>query len=203
MFLNGLGNLHDVGGEDATWNGDPAEVVPQLERQHHDVDPGDLRDGDGVGNRQRSLQDTVHTSQGLVELNNTGNGLVLVKTNLERLIVDDAVDVAGEMVQDFERQVTKGLLGALDPLAGVRLGECDTEVFTNSLDLLLFSRPGDFEIGSAGKGIEVFDAIAEIRVVDTRFEAEPVLDGAGKGVEEVECRELVEQILLSEVAFAL
>ena len=154
------GNLHDVGSEDTTWNGDPAEVVPKLERQHHNVNPSNLRNGDGVGNRQGSLQNAVHTSQGLIELYNTGDSLVLVETNFERFVVDDAVDVAGKVVQDLEGQVTKRLLGALDPLAGVRLGECDTKVFTNSLDLLLVARPRDFEIGSAGKSIQVLDAVA-------------------------------------------
>ena len=174
-----------------------------MERQHHNVDPGNLRDGDGVGNGQRSLKNTVHTGEGLVELNNTGNGLVLVETNLERFVVDDAVDVAGEMVQDLERQVTQRLLGALDPLAGVRFGECDAEVFTNSLDLLLVSWLGDIKLSSAGESVQVLNAVAEIGVVDTRFKAEPVFNGAGKGVEKVECRELVEKIFLSEFAFAL
>jgi len=173
-----------------------------LERQHHDVDPGDLRDGNGVGDRQRSLENTIHTSEGLVELNNTGNGLVLVETNFECFVVDDAVDIAGEMVQDFERQVTERLLGALDPLTGVRLGECDAEVFTNSLDLLLVSWLGDIKLSSAGESVQVLNAVAEIGVVDTGFKAEPVLDRAGEGVEKVECRELVEKIFLSEVAFA-
>ena len=149
------------------------------------------------------MQDTVHTSKGLVQLYNTGDSLVLVETDFERFIVDDAVDVAGKVVQNLKRQVTKRLLGTLNPLAGVGLGECNTKVFANGLDLLLVARLGNFEVSSAGKSIQVFDAVAKIRVVDTRLEAEPVLYRAGKGVKQVERRKLVEQVLLSKFAFAL
>lgn len=43
----------DVRCEDASGDRDPAEVVPQLEWEHQYVDPGDLRDGDGVGDWER------------------------------------------------------------------------------------------------------------------------------------------------------
>lgn len=45
----------DVGGEDGAGDGDPAQVVPHLEGKHHDVDPGDLGDGDGVGDGERGV----------------------------------------------------------------------------------------------------------------------------------------------------
>jgi hypothetical protein len=64
-------------------------------------------------------------------------GLVLVEADFQRVVVDDAVHVAGQVVQDFERQVSERLLGALDPLAGVRLGERDTEIFAHSFGLAL------------------------------------------------------------------
>lgn len=57
---NGCESNDDVCGEDATRDRDPAEIVPELEGKHHDVDPGDLRDGDGVGDRQGGLEDAVH-----------------------------------------------------------------------------------------------------------------------------------------------
>jgi hypothetical protein len=50
----------DVGCEDAAWDCDPAEVVPELEGEHEHVDPGDLGDGDGVGDWEGGLEDAVH-----------------------------------------------------------------------------------------------------------------------------------------------
>jgi hypothetical protein len=46
-------------------------------------------------------------------------GLVLVEADFECFVFDDGVDVAGQMVQNLKRQVTKRLFGALDPLARV------------------------------------------------------------------------------------
>lgn len=197
-----MGNLHDVSCEDTAGNSDPAKTIPQLERQHHDVDPGDLRNGDRIGNRQRGLQDTVHTDKGFVELDDAGNGLVLVQTNIQGVVFDEAVNIGGDVVEDFERQVTERLLGALDPLAGVGLGKGDAEVFTNGLQLLLISGSGDVDFGSTSKGVEELNTVAEIRVVDTRLKSKPVLDGAGICVEQIKGRQLVKQVFLTKLALA-
>jgi hypothetical protein len=74
----------DVGGEDTSGNGDPAEVIPELEGQHHYVDPGDLGNGDGVGDRQGSLEDTVHSGEGFIELDNSGDCESVRSGNAER-----------------------------------------------------------------------------------------------------------------------
>lgn len=196
-------NLHDIGCEDTTGNSDPAKTIPQLERQHHDVDPGDLRNSNRIGNRQRGLQDTVHTNKGFVELDDAGNRLVLVQTNIQGLVFDDAVNIGRDVVEDFERQVTERFLGALDPLAGIGLGKSDAEVFTNGLQLLLISGSGDVDFGSTSKGVEELNTVAEIGVVNTRLESKPVLDGAGICVEQIEGRQLVKQVFLTKVAVAL
>jgi hypothetical protein len=82
------------------------------------------------------LEYAIHASESFVELDDTSDyivldysawkendrvltSLVLIEANLESLVVDDTVDVAGDVVQDLKRQVTKRLLGALDPLARV------------------------------------------------------------------------------------
>jgi hypothetical protein len=57
----------DVRGEDAAGDGHPAEIVPHLEGKHHDVDPGDLGDGDGVGDGERGVEDAVDTDEDVVE----------------------------------------------------------------------------------------------------------------------------------------
>lgn len=86
------------------------------------------------------MQDTVHTSKGLVQLYNTGDSLVLVETDFERFIVDDAVDVAGKVVQNLKRQVTKRLLGTLNPLAG--LDSANVTPRYSPTALIFFLSPG-------------------------------------------------------------
>jgi hypothetical protein len=106
---------------------------------------------------------------------NERTSFILVETDLEGLAVDYAVDVAGEVVQDLERQVTERLLEALDPLVGVRLGECNAQEFSNLLGFALWSWPGDVTVGGLGECIEKLDALAEIGVVDAGLESEAVL----------------------------
>jgi len=90
------------------------------------------------------------------------------------------------MVQDLERQVSKRLLRALDPLAGVRLGESNTKVLSHSFGLALVRRSRNINVSSFGESVEEFDALTEIGVVDTRLESESVFYRARKGIEEVE-----------------
>lgn len=111
--------------------------------------------------------------------------MVLVETDLERLIVNDGVDITGQMIQDLERQISKWLLGALDPFAGVGLCECNTKIFSNSLGLACFGRCRDVNIGCFGECVKELDALAEIGVVDTRLKSKPVLHRTCKGVEQV------------------
>jgi hypothetical protein len=63
----------DVGGEDAAGDGHPVEVVPHLERKHHDIDPGDLGDGDGVGDGERGVENAVDTDKDIVEGHDGGD----------------------------------------------------------------------------------------------------------------------------------
>ena len=132
------------------------------------------------------MQDTVHTSKGLVQLYNTGDSLVLVETDFERFIVDDAVDVAGKVVQNLKRQVTKRLLGTLNPLAGVGLGESDTQEFTGGLELAVRACLGDVYFSGLCESVEVLDALLEVGVVNTRLKSKSVLDSACVCVEKVQ-----------------
>lgn len=120
-----------------------------------------------------------------LELGRTG--LVLVKTNLQSFVVDKAVHVTREVVENFEREVTERLLGLLDPLAGVRLSKSDTKIFSDSLGLVLLARSGDVDIGGFGESVEERDALFEIWVVNAWLKSKSVLDRASKCVEEVEC----------------
>lgn len=186
-FATNSGKTNDnIRGKDTAGNSNPAKGFPELEGKHHNVHPGDLRDSDGIGDWERCLENTIHTGEGFVELNNTGDGLVLVKTNFEGFVVNDAVDIAGDVIKDFEREVTKRLLGALYPLTRVGLGESDTKIFANSLDLPLLLWFGDINLSSLGKSVQELDPLAKIGVINTRLESKPVLDRAGKGVKEVQ-----------------
>lgn len=49
----------DVRGDKGTGDSDPAQFLVQLERQDHHVQPGDLRDGDAVSKRERSVEDAI------------------------------------------------------------------------------------------------------------------------------------------------
>lgn len=112
--------------------------------------------------------------------------MVLVETDLEGLVVDDAVDVGREVVQDLEWQVAEGLLGALDPLTGVRLGKRNAQEFTSRLQFAVFAGLGNVDFSSLGEGVEILDALLEVRVVNTRLESKSVLDGTRKRVKEVQ-----------------
>lgn len=86
--------------------------------------------------------------------------MILVETNLQGLVLNDAVNVAGQMVQDFKRKIAKRLLGALDPLARVGLCKGNAEVLANRLRFALIRRPWDIHISSFGKSIKELDAFA-------------------------------------------
>lgn len=97
--------------------------------------------------------------------------LVVVETILKGFVLVDVFDVGGQVVQNFKRKVTERLLGALDPLARVRLGEGDTQVLARSLKLTRFLSLGNIGFGRFRKGFEVLDTVPEIVVVDTGLEA--------------------------------
>ncbi len=147
-------------------------------------------------------------------------GLVLVKTYLESVVVDDAVDVCGEMVEDLKRQVTKRLLGALDPLARVGLGECDTQELSSGLQLAVIVCLGNVDFGSLCESVQILDTLLEVGVVNTRLKSESVLDSTCVGVEKVQsssahaksagvnCRialdiQLFKKVFLAQLALAL
>jgi len=107
--------------------------------------------------------------------------LVMVQAVLERLVLVHVLDVGGQVVQDLEREVAEGLLGALDALAGVGFGEGDAQVLACGFDFGGFLCGGDFGLSGFGKGLEVFDAGLEVGVVDAGLEAELMEEGAGVG----------------------
>jgi hypothetical protein len=112
--------------------------------------------------------------------------LVVVQSNLERLVRVDILDIGSKMAQNLKRQVTKRFLGALNSLARVGLSKGQSQVLASSLDTARLAGLGDLGFGNFSKGLEVFNAIFEVCVVDAGLEAELVHDGAGEGYNEVE-----------------
>ena len=102
------------------------------------------------------------------------------------------------MAEDLERQVSEGLLGALDPLAGVGFGKSNTQRLSHSLRPARFLRLGNFGFGGFGEGLEVLDAILEVGIIDTGLEAELVQDGASEGNDEIESRTATWLVLFSK-----
>jgi hypothetical protein len=90
------------------------------------------------------------------------------------------------VVQDFQRQVSQGLLRPLDELARVRLRERHAQIFTGRLPRGLLRGENVVTIMRfLGEGIEVSDQTGEILVADIRFESELVLERDRKGEDEV------------------
>jgi hypothetical protein len=73
-FAADSGDAEDnVGSEDASRNCHPSEVFPELEGQHHYVDPGYLRDGDGVGDWKWGLEDAFYADEHFIQLDDRGD----------------------------------------------------------------------------------------------------------------------------------
>lgn len=121
----------DVGAEDGARDRDPAEGVPELEGERDDVGPGDLGDGDGVGDRERGVDDAFGAGEDLVEGGEVGQDHALVDAVGEGLVRDGGFDVGGEVVQDLEGEVAEVLAllaGALDVFPRVGFEELEAEV---------------------------------------------------------------------------
>ena len=84
-------------------------------------------------------------------------GLILVEGDAESAVGDDALDVGGKVVDDFQRQVSERLLGALDSLTRIRLSECDAQVVAYGLQFTGGMGWWDFRFGGFGEGVEVKD----------------------------------------------
>jgi hypothetical protein len=112
--------------------------------------------------------------------------LILVKADFAGLFSANLINIGGEVVENFERQVSEGLLGALDALTGVRFRKADTQIFSSGLQLSRLMVLGDFRFGLLGEGVEECDAIPQVLVVNARFESELMFHGTCESNDEVE-----------------
>ena len=104
------------------------QALPQLERQREDVHPSDLADGDGIGNRERGIQHALCSREDFGERGEVGEGNALGGTVGEGGVADGALDVGGEVGEDFEGEVAELFRAALDGFAGVALREGEVKV---------------------------------------------------------------------------
>lgn len=83
----------DVGGKHSARNGDPVEVVVELEGQDENIGPGDLRDGDGVGDWQWCVEDTLGTGEDVCERADVVHGPSLMDGARHGLLLEDMLHV--------------------------------------------------------------------------------------------------------------
>ena len=92
-----------VGADDGPWDGDPVEGVPELEGEREHVDPGYLGDGDGVGERERGVDHAFGAGEDFVEGGEGGHeGALGDALGGEGSVVENGLDVGGEVVEDLE-----------------------------------------------------------------------------------------------------
>ena len=89
------------------------------------------------------------------------------------------------MVQDLEGEVAERLLGALDPLARVRLCKRNAQELASGLQLAVLASFGNIYFSGLGEGVKVFDTLFEVRVVNARLKPESVLDGTRECIEKI------------------
>lgn len=118
-------------------------------------------------------------------------GLTLVQADSESLIGNTPINVSRQMVEDLQREMTQRLLGALDELARVGLGEGNAQRLAEGFPGCLLGRLYiDAVVGFFGEGVEMADETGEVIVADVGFEAQLVFEGDGEGEDEVHCRSI-------------
>jgi hypothetical protein len=90
------------------------------------------------------------------------------------------------VIQDLEGKMSQRLLGPLDQLPGVGLGEGNTQILSGRLPERLGTRVEDLAVVCvAGKSIQVADETGKIFVCDVWFKSELVLEGDSECEDEV------------------
>nr|POE87272.1 hypothetical protein CFP56_29861 [Quercus suber] len=183
-----------VAGEDGAGDRDPAEQAHELDRKHEHVRPRDLRDGDGVRDRQRRVDDALDAGQDLAQPAEQRHRLPLVAADDERLVLEDGFEVGGQIRENLQRCVAEVVFGAFDELARVRLGEREPEVLADGLPARQIPLSQVLLIGFVGQGLEVGDQRLQVRVLDRRLESQAVLQRDCKSVEEIHGGEFGQEI---------
>ena len=88
---------HDVGADHRARDGDPAKRVPELEGERDDVDPGDLRDGDGVGFGQGGGEHAFGAGEDVGEVVEEGEHSAGEGAVVEGAVFHDALGVSREV----------------------------------------------------------------------------------------------------------
>ena len=115
----------DVGADDCAGYRDPLQVFPELEGESKHVHPGDLADGDGVGDWERGTQHALAAGEDFVHGDEVGHCHCLAGPVVESFVLDGGFHICGEVGEDLEGEVAEVFLGALDQLP--RVGFCERE----------------------------------------------------------------------------
>lgn len=182
---------NDVGRCDGGRNRNPVERGQQLEGKKEDVDPGNLRNGDGVGDGERGGQHTVGTHQDVVHDRHVVVSKRLLHGHGQLTVGDQLVRVGGEVTKDFEGEVAKRARCLLNHLARIGGGEANTNVLANCLEEAgwLEGLEGLIRLllgGALGKGVKVGNEVGDVIVTGVRLEAEAVLESHREGDQEVQ-----------------
>ena len=109
----------DIGAHHGAGDGDPAERGPELERQRDHVHPGDLADGDGIGDGEGGVEHALRPSEDVVERGEVSHDHPMIRAVAQSAVRHDRSHVRGEVGDDFERKVAQVFLGSFDQLARV------------------------------------------------------------------------------------
>lgn len=110
---------------------------------------------------------------------------------------DDFIDVCRQIRQDFNWEITDGLVGSLDSLAWIRHGHGHAQILTDSLYKTWFW--GAVKIGVMGllcESVEMANKVGKILIAAIGFEAKLVLERNGKCDQKVYSSSIHGQLVL-------
>jgi len=183
----------DIRGHHSCWDRDIGilELGQQLEGEHGDVDPGNLADGDRVGDGKRRVADTVSTREHVIEGGDVIVGERLLHRDRQLRVGHQVIGVAGEVRQNLEGEVSKRAARLLDHLAWVAGGKRDAQVLACSLEETGLPQCLEGLIGliascPLSKGVKVANQAVDVIVAGVRLVPELVLQRGCKCDNEVE-----------------
>ena len=178
-----------VRGDNCCRDGYPLQCGVQLKGQQENIDPGDLRNGNRVGNGQRRVEHTVCAHQDIIENSNVVVSQSLVHGDDELVVGHHLVGEAGEIRQDLQWQVAQRVLGPLNDLAWVACCKGDSEIATYKLANVGLGLVDLFRLLCRcvkGKGVEMADKMHKVIIAGVRFMPKFMFQSNGKSQEEVE-----------------
>lgn len=184
---------YDVRGKDGRRNGNPFETIDELEGQHQDIHPCDLGNGDGIGQRQRGVEDPIDAVEDVVDLRKQRQSHAVIARGFERPILDDGPDVIRARAVDFQRHITQRLGRVLHEHSRILLHHGQPQKHASTLPP---RRRGRFlDDGIVSNHGDVADAGLQVLVVREGLVSEAVLERHAERDEHVAKGDFGEQVL--------